>query len=297
MKSSISRWLRVGIKKRQRRGRGKRHVLHAQMNPNEVVRRLVVRLVALTLVGASLAAAALVTSLGMDVILGNLLYKNGDFAVRRFQIEQQGKIGKGELVSACGVKIGQNLIQISLGEVKESIQRLPKVASVRVERRLPDTLYLCVEERQPVALIYPTPTAGMQLALPTFYIDARGYILKPKPGEKLLSLPVVRGISSDEVVEGERTSNSDLKAALLFLRVAMLAPVRDGLDISTLVIEGPGRFLVSMPRGGKVRFRTSYLEEQLDRLAVIFEYAQTKGRVVHTVDLTPERNVPVTFLN
>ena len=33
------------------------------------------------------------------------------------------------------------------------------------------------------------------------------------------------------------------------------------------------------------------------RLNVIFEYAETKGRIVQTVDLTPERNVPVTFLS
>jgi len=32
-------------------------------------------------------------------------------------------------------------------------------------------------------------------------------------------------------------------------------------------------------------------------LNVIFEYAENKGRVVQTVDLTPDRNVPVTFLN
>jgi hypothetical protein len=30
---------------------------------------------------------------------------------------------------------------------------------------------------------------------------------------------------------------------------------------------------------------------------VIFEYAESKGRIVNTVDLTPERNVPVTFIN
>lgn len=297
MKISFSRMLRLGVKQSRRRSRRKRHVLNAQMNGNEVARRILIRFFGLVFIAGSLAAAAMVTSIGMDVILGNLLYKNNDFIVRRFQVEQQGKIGKGELVSATGVKIGQNLIQLSLGEVQESVQRLPKVASVRVERRLPDTLYLCVEERQPVALICPTPSAGMQLAQPTYYIDARGFILKPKPGEKLLSLPVVRGISSDEVVEGERTANAELRAALLFIRVAALAPVRDGLDISTLMIEGPGRFLVATPRGGKIRFRSGYLEEQFDRLTVIFEWAESKGRIVNTVDLTPERNVPVTFIN
>jgi len=291
------KWNRMIGKKGRNRSRRARHVLHARMSGKGQAREFSRRVGIFLCLAGSLATAALVTSVGMDVILGKLLYSNPDFTLRRFQVEQQGKMGKGELVSATGVRIGQNLLRIDLDDVKESIQRLPNVASVRVERRLPDTLFLAVEERRPVALICPTPTAGTQLAQSTYYIDARGFVLKPKPGEKLMSLPILRGISADEVVEGERTNNTDLKSALLFLKVAPLAPVRDGLDCSVIMIEGPGRFLVSTPRGGKIRFRSGYLEEQFDRLGVIFDYAESKGKIVHTVDLTPERNVPVTFTN
>ena len=112
-----------------------------------------------------------------------------------------------------------------------------------------------------------------------------------------MALPVICGISADEVVEGELTQHPDVKAALLFLRESLLVAVRDGLDCSKIVLEGPGRFHVTTPRGGKIRFRTTDLSEQFARLNVIFEYAENKGQVVQTVDLTPDRNVPVTFLN
>ena len=289
----LTRWM-AGRRPRSRRPR---HVLHAKMNGKAQAREFSRRIGLGILVAASLSMVALVTSIGMDVILGTLLYRNADFTLRRFQIEQQGRIGKGELVNAAGVKIGQNLLHLSLDDVAANLQRLPNVAAVRIERRLPDTLYVFVEERRPVALICPTPAAGTTLAQPTFYIDARGYVLKPKPGEKLMSLPIVRGISSDEVVEGERTNNPELRAALNFLQAVPLAQVRDGLDFSSIRIEGPGRFVIATPRGGKIRFRTGQLEEQFDRLNVIFTYAENHGRFVHTVDLTPERNVPVTFIN
>ena len=289
----LTRWM-AGRRPRSRRAR---HVLQAKMNGKAQAREFSRRIGLGILVAASLSMVALVTSIGMDVILGNLLYRNPDFTLRRFHIEQQGRIGKGELVNAAGVKIGQNLLHLSLDEVTANLQRLPNVAAVRIERRLPDTLYIFVEERRPVALICPTPSAGTTLAQPTFYIDARGYVLKPKPGEKLMSLPIIRGISSDEVVEGERTNNPELRAALNFLQAVPLAQVRDGLDFSSIRIEGPGRFLIGTARGGKIRFRTGHLDEQFDRLSVIFTYAENQGRFVHTVDLTPERNVPVTFLN
>ena len=286
--------------KAKARSRRVRHVLAAKMSARGKRQAMGQRVgIMLLLVGSviSLLVIGMITSAGMDKLFEKLLYQNSDFTLRRFQIEPANKIGKGELVAASGVRIGQNLLQVSLDEVRDSIQKLPTVASVRVERRLPDTLYFYIEERRPVALLCPTPTTGTQLAQPMYYIDSRGYVLKPKPGEKLISLPTIRGVSSDEVVEGEQTANPDLRAALVFLREAPLAPVRDGLDCSGLVLEGPGRFLVSTPRGGKIRFRTSCLLEQFDRLGVIFDYAESKGRIVNTVDLTPERNVPVTFLN
>ena len=145
----LARWV-AGRRPRSRRAR---HVLQAKMNGKAKAREFSRRAGLCILVAASLSMVALVTSIGMDVILGTLLYRNADFTLRRFQIEQQGKIGKGELVNAAGVKIGQNLINLSLDEVTANLQRLPNVASVRVERRLPDTLYIFVEERRPVALI------------------------------------------------------------------------------------------------------------------------------------------------
>ena len=290
----------IGGGKPKARSRRARHVLAAKMSARGNRQVMGQRVgIMLLLVGSiiSLLVIGMITSAGMDKLFEKLLYQNSDFTLRRFQIEPANKIGKGELVAASGVRIGQNLLQLSLDDVRDSLQKLPTVASVRVERRLPDTLYLYIEERRPVALLCPTPTTGTQLAQPMYYIDSRGFVLKPKPGEKLISLPTIRGVSSDEVVEGEQTANPDLRAALVFLREAPLAPVRDGLDCSGLVLEGPGRFLVSTPRGGKIRFRTSCLLEQFDRLGVIFDYAESKGRIVNTVDLTPERNVPVTFVN
>lgn len=177
------KWNQILGKKTRPRTRRARHVLHARLNGKVQAREFSRRVGILLCLAGSLATAALVTSVGMDVILGRLLYSNPDFTLRRFQVEQQGKMGKGELVAASGVRIGQNLLRIDLEDVQQAIQKLPNIAAVRVERRLPDTLFLAVEERRPVALICPTPTVGTQLAQSTYYIDARGFVLKPKPGK------------------------------------------------------------------------------------------------------------------
>ena len=46
---------------------------------------------------------------------------------------------------------------------------------------------------------------------------------------------------------------------------------------------------------GFIRFRLDCLDQQINRLRVIFDYAKANGKFVRTVDLSPMRNVPVTF--
>ncbi len=133
----LTRWM-AGRRPRTRRAR---HVLHAKMNGKAQAREFSRRIGLGILVAASLSMVALVTSIGMDVILGTLLYRNADFTLRRFQIEQQGRIGKGELVNAAGVKIGQGILAPPCPP--PDIQIEDWCASIALLRSLPlKTLYL-----------------------------------------------------------------------------------------------------------------------------------------------------------
>lgn len=70
-------------KKQRQRSRRARHVLAARMSGKESARAFSRRVGFLLLLAGSLATAALVTSIGMDAILGALLYRNTDFTLDR----------------------------------------------------------------------------------------------------------------------------------------------------------------------------------------------------------------------
>ncbi len=72
---------------------------------------------------------------------------------------------------------GKNLVLLSLAEVTERLQRNPWIASVEVEKKLPDRLEVGFSERRPVALLM----RGSRLA----YADAKGAPIAPisTPGE------------------------------------------------------------------------------------------------------------------
>ncbi len=45
-------------------------------------------------------------------------------------------------------------------------------------------------------------------------------------------------------------------------------------------------------QGMTITFRTDYIDQQLQRLQQIVDYADKQGRPLQTVDLTPDVNVP-----
>jgi len=196
-----------------------------------------------------------------------------------------------------GGRKGQNLFQVDLQQVKNNLMQVPYIGDVTVECRMPDTLKIHVEERQPVAVLVPKSMKGYRLAQSVYYLDASSVVMKPKVGERLKPLPILSGIDSEKVAEGLRLKDAGVDAALNLLRLAELSTTRQNLDLTEIDVGTPGLLRVKTKDSGWIRFRNDYLSQQLKRLEVIYEYAQRENKVVNTVDLTPERNVPVTFFN
>jgi len=284
------------IRRAQKRNkRMQRTVLHVAVNQKVQNKKLYNRvlwlgvgLILMTVIGIGVHVAS-------NTIIRKALYSNDDFTLKTIDVEIQGSVTKAEIVDWSGVRTGQNLMTLNLAEIRRRLGNMPYIASVRVERDLPDTLRLLVVERQPVARIKPDSPSGSRLAQPVYYIDAQGYIMKPKAGERLKPLPDITGISYEYVQEGVRTERFEMISALSLLRLADYSALKGELDLSRIQVESKGYLLLRTRSGGFIRFRTNMLDQQMQRLQVIFDDARPKGLFIRSVDLTPERNVPVTY--
>ncbi|NJK92782.1 MAG: FtsQ-type POTRA domain-containing protein [Blastochloris sp.] len=272
-----------------------RTVLHVAVNQkvqtkkrNKQVWWAVLALVLMAVIGVGVHVAS-------NSIIRNAIYRNDDFKLKTIEVDVQGGVTKADIIRWSGVRIGQNLMTLNLADIRLRLSNMPYIASVRVERDLPDTLRLIVVERQPVAKIIPSSPNGNRLAQPIYYIDAQGYIMKPKAGEKLKPLPAITGISYEFVQEGVRTERYEIISALNLLRFADESALKGELDLSRIEVESKGYLLLKTRSNGFIRFRTNLLVQQMQRLQVIFEDARPKGLLIRTVDLTPERHVPVTY--
>jgi cell division protein FtsQ len=72
--------------------------------------------------------------------------------VADIQVDGREVTDRDAVLAALGARSGTPILAISPARAKERLERLPWVRSATVERRLPDTLYVHLVERKPLAI-------------------------------------------------------------------------------------------------------------------------------------------------
>ncbi|MCS7064136.1 MAG: FtsQ-type POTRA domain-containing protein [Methylacidiphilales bacterium] len=238
-------------------------------------------------------ALSWLTHQGMEWALRRFVYENEKFTLREIQLDLRGNIVRRQVLEAANVHAGQNLMQINLAQVQKAIEALPYVAQAQVERVLPDKLIIKVEERLPAMLIRGVALGQKKEDL--FYVGWDGTVMRPRPGETLRSLPEIVGLRWNDLEEGIRLNRKEISAALDFLKALNETPMRSVFDVKTIDVSQPMMLHVTTTQGYRVIFRQELYAAQLNRLSEIIDYATARYWLLNTVDLTPSRNVPVTY--
>ncbi|MDR1192176.1 MAG: FtsQ-type POTRA domain-containing protein [Verrucomicrobiales bacterium] len=278
-------------------GRRRRNVLHVEVQQRRQSKKLYFRLATATLALAALAGVWLGLSYAGRAVMDAAFYQNRDFELKTIDTRLQGAVTRAEVLRVANLRVGQNIMALDLAEIRQSLREISYVDTVRVERALPSRLTITVEERRPVARLEPFSPDGRELARPTYYIDAEGYMMRPKPGEELKPLPVIKGVGAELAQDGQRTDRAEILSALRLLQLADDAALKGDLDLTQIGVDSKGYLVLNTREQGRIRFRVDFLAEQVRRLRTILDYARGRGLVIRTVDLAPERNVPVTFAN
>lgn len=121
--------------------------------------------------------------------------------------------------------------------------------------------------------------------------------MRPRSGEDFHNLPEIRGISSDDIVVGERVELGEIYSAIYLLSLMERKIDRMDFKLQSIDLSNPNFLEVSLFDGGKVRFSasSSQLKTQLERFEKILNYCEGINRKLLHADLTVQRNVPVTF--
>jgi cell division protein FtsQ len=110
--------------------------------------------------------------------------------IDNIEIEGARRLSRSLLLQQSKLVPGASLLAIRPGQVERTLMAHPWVAKAEVSRKWPNSLYLKVQERDPVALV--------QFGEELLYMDRQGMIFKPlSPGDPH-NFPVITGLTAEQ---------------------------------------------------------------------------------------------------
>lgn len=124
------------------------------------------------------------------------------FNIKNIQVSNNNIITSETIISLSELKLDENIFRFRSSSVKNKIKENAYIEEVKIHRRIPNTIQIEVQERQPR---YSVDFMGKYA-----YINTQGYILEISEDNK--NLPIIQGISTneEEIVPNNRLNNDDL---------------------------------------------------------------------------------------
>lgn len=285
------------VNRRARGGSARTHVLDVRIRTStarrrrqETISKWVVSLFFVVAIGAG-------AIFGVRAALDRFFFNNADYTLNRITFDLDSILTREEALEATGLHEGINIFSVDLNKVEATFRAMPQVQDVRIKRELPDHLAVTVTAREPVAWVAAEGESGDPTASEKALLaDASGYLMRPRHIlPEYYHLPVIYGVKSDNIRDGESLSSEDLRLALLLIDTVARHP-ESLLRIRTLDISRGYCIEVVNDANARILFANTDFENQLIRVQQLLTHCAESGRALESVNLMVKRNTPVTFI-
>ncbi|MEA2434496.1 MAG: cell division protein FtsQ [Actinomycetota bacterium] len=192
--------------------------------------------------------------------------------VREIQVTGSKHVNGDDVESVALVR-GDNLLTLSTAHVVERVETLPWVKSARVERRLPGTIRIRIEERRPAMIL--------SLGEARWTLDAHGRVLQPGIADK--GLPVLGGVAVGDVAPGASVTAPEARDALAAWRGLPASLRRQVIGIFAPTVE---RLTLSLDDGTLIRYGAAEaMEAKNEVLRSLLADLAAEGRNASYIDL------------
>lgn len=218
----------------------------------------------------------IIVRLSVLVLLAGLVYAaffSPLLVVRDVKVLGAEHVSPADVAAAAAIGADENLLLMSTETVKERVESLPWVAGADVDRMLPGTIRIRVEERVPAMIL--------SLGAARWTIDASGHVLTS--GEASKGLPVIAGAELEEVEPGKALESPEIAGALS----AWLSLPND-LRARVKAIFAPAveRITLSLSNGTLIRYGAPEdIAAKNEVLVTILERLKAEGTTVEYIDV------------
>jgi cell division septal protein FtsQ len=216
-------------------------------------------------------------------VLGILLVKAGaaylaqssNFRLNNIRISGCRITSPDKILSYADIEKGMNLLLVNLGQTSTRIEQYPYINKAVVQRKLPGTLEIYLEERKPRAIIQ----------LDGYYLlDTNGEIFKKaEAGE--LRYPVLTGLTTETFYKDRQGCLQIIRNALQLLGHIEKDKRFRGLQIEIAIDQISGFTIRTTPEPMEVNVGWEEFAEKIDSLWKIVDDLKSKGLSPGTIKL------------
>jgi cell division protein FtsQ len=220
------------------------------------------------------AAALFVGTAAAALAAGHWALTTPRFSVVAVEVRGASRVPAHRVLEVSGIVRGTNLWRVDPDQVRGRLEALPEIRRADVVRELPNRVSILVEERRPFTLVH---------AARLHWLDEDGRLLGEESHAVAPEVPVISGLSEDELATMRTTPGPRARAAIALIRALLRTGSALAAEISEIDMsraEGPVLYTVD---GVEVRLGSEEWEERLARLEGVLTQVATQD--VQGVDL------------
>ena len=278
-------------------------VLNVKLSNDQVRSRRMTIAARVLMVLFCVAFAGFVLLRGGQWLTNRLMYENAAFTVRKVDVTTDGVMTHAEIRRFVILRPNQNLYALDLAAVKRDLEMLPWIRHAFVERVLPETLRIQVEEREPVAEIRrPVTTPRGELVTQRLLVDDSGFVMPALDGwikhvntsgnVDQIAFPQMM-MNLTDVVEGRRLEVVGVTSAIELLRRFELSSMAGIVEILSIDITQADELILTTVQGTKVTFAIQGIDRQLLRWREIHDRLAASRVTAASINLTVANHIPV----
>lgn len=175
------------------------------------------------------------------VVYGSVMaYGSSPLKLKKVEIAGNSNVVANEVARSSGLVRGQHLLEISTARVAQRVESIPWIDSARIERVLPSTVRITVNERKPVVVV--------EVEGRSFLCDKEGVLIAEESRDliRFLDLPIeapmpgfhIKARQLDHAFAVVKSLDPSLKEKVRAVRAASVDRITLELKEGTLVLYG-----------------------------------------------------------
>lgn len=215
-------------------------------------------------------------------------------------VSRHGIITREQVMQILEIEGNINMATLDVGEMKKTLEAHPCISAATIRAEMPDTLHIEITERIPVVYV-EKESATESGDSNRMFMDPNGCLFPvvEKYHRNFLNVPTwyLQPEDISEIMAGAVIDAENCRPIKELISASNAYNLVEIPSITEIFRPRPWKMIVILEGGTEVMMQVYDIQEQLVRLQWILEHARVSGKRLRSVNVIPENNPAVIYMD